>query len=1042
MSLHHEISFENEICDYLSSQGWLYEKGDTANYDRALSLYPDDVVEWVKTTQPQAWDAMEKSHGANAEKMLLERLRAEINAPNRGTLDVLRHGIDILGLRQKLSMAQFKPALAMNADIIAKYHANRLRVVRQVKYSLHNENCIDVVLFLNGIPVATVELKTDFTQSIQDAMDQYRFDRVPNPKGQTPETLLSFPNGALVHFAVSNKEVQMTTKLEGSATYFLPFNLGNNGAAGNPSNPNGHPTAYLWEDVWARESWLELIGRYMVTQRDKKKQIKKIIFPRYHQLDVTRKLQSAVLADGVGGKYLIQHSAGSGKTNSIAWSAHFLADLHDANHQKMFHSVIVVSDRTVIDTQLQDAIFDFERTTGVVATIKGDGGSKSKELAEALAVGKKIIVCTIQTFPYALEAVRELTATEGKRFAVIADEAHSSQAGEAASKLKTLLSAEELEELKDGGEISAEDILAVQMAARASDKGVTYLAFTATPKAKTMELFGRRPNPDMPASETNKPAPFHVYSMRQAIEEGFILDVLKNYTPYKLAFKLAHNGEEIDETEVERSTAMKGIMRWVRLHPYNISQKVQIVVEHFRENVQGLLNGQAKAMVVTASRIEAVRWKLAIDKYIRDNKYPIGTIVAFSGEVNDKENGDEPFTETSKTLNPDLKGRDIRDAFATSDYQILLVANKFQTGFDQPLLCGMYVDRRLAGIQAVQTLSRLNRAHPNKDTTYVLDFVNSSEEILTAFKMYFETAELDNVTDPALVYNLRSKLDAAGYYDEYEVERVIKIELDPNANQGQLIAAIEPVADRILKQYKQAQIELRHATENEDKNGVKEAKDTMNALILFKVDVASYIRLYTFMSQIFDYGNTDIEKRYIFFKRLLPLLEFGREREGVDLSKVLLTHHKMKNLGNRTMSLLDGDKTKIAGISEAGTGQVQDKEKTLLNAIIEKVNDLFQGELTDDDKLVYVNNVIKGKLMQSDVLISQAGNNTKEQFSNSPDLNTEIMNAIMDALTAHNTMSRQALDSEKVRSGLRDILLGPAKLYESLRAISDDRRSL
>lgn len=1042
MSLHREISFEDDICAYLLAHGWLCENGDAANYDRALSLYPSDVVEWVKTTQSHAWEAMQKNHGANAEKILLERLRAEINAPNRGTLDILRHGIDILGLRQKLSMAQFKPALAMNPEIMEKYHVNRLRVVRQVKYSLANENCIDIVLFLNGIPVATVELKTDFTQSIQDALDQYRFDRMPNPKGQAPETLLSFPNGALVHFAVSNREVQMTTKLEGAATYFLPFNLGNNGAAGNPSNPNGHPTAYLWEQVWQRDSWLELLGRYMVTQRDKKKQIKKIIFPRYHQLDATRKLQAAVLAEGVGGKYLIQHSAGSGKTNSIAWSAHFLADLHDASHQKVFHSVIVVSDRTVIDDQLQNAIFDFERTTGVVATIKGNEGSKSKELAEALAAGKKIIVCTIQTFPYALEAVRELTATEGKRFAVIADEAHSSQAGEAASKLKALLSAEELEELIDGGEISSEDVLAVQMAARASDKGITYVAFTATPKAKTMELFGARPKPDMPANETNKPAPFHVYSMRQAIEEGFILDVLKNYTPYKLAFKLAHNGTEMDEAEVERSAAIKGIMRWVRLHPYNISKKVQIVIEHFRENVQGLLDGQAKAMVVTASRLEAVRWKLAIDKYIRDNKYPLDSIVAFSGEVVDKESSEEPVTETSKILNPDLKGRDIRDAFATDEYQILLVANKYQTGFDQPLLCGMYIDRRLAGIQAVQTLSRLNRAHPNKDTTYVLDFVNSSEEILTAFKMYFDTAELESVTDPTLVYNLRSKLDIAGYYDEHEVERVVNIELDPRANQSQLVAAIEPVADRILKQYREAQGQFRDATERGDKDAIKEAKDAMSTLILFKADVASFVRLYTFMSQIFDYGNTDIEKRCIFFKRLLPLLEFGREREGVDLSKVVLTHHKMKNLGKHGMSLLGGDKTKIAGISESGTGQVQDKEKIFLNAIIEKVNDLFQGELTDDDKLVYVNNVIKGKLMQSDVLINQAGNNTKEQFSNSPDLNNEIMNAIMDALTAHNTMSKQALDSEKVRAGLRDILLGPAKLYESLREVSQSRTDL
>lgn len=386
----------------------------------------------------------------------------------------------------------------------------------------------------------------------------------------------------------------------------------------------------------------------------------------------------------------------------------------------MFSSVIVVSDRNVIDAQLQEALFEFERTKGVVATITSDGGSKSAALAEALDAGKKIIVCTMQTFPFALDAVRERAATDGKKFAVIADEAHSSQAGETASKLKAVLSPEEVAELGDGGEVSAEDILAAQMTARAAEDGVTYVAFTATPKTKTMELFGRKPNPNAPASETNKPAPFHVYSMRQAIEEGFILDVLKNYTPYKLAFKLASESEEWDELEVERSTAVKSIMRWVRLHPYNISQKVQIVVEHFRENVAPLLDGQAKAMVVLGSRLEAVRWQIAVEAYIKSQGYRMSTLVAFSGEVNDPDSGGDSFTETSAGLNPGLNGRDIRAAFNDDECKLLLVANKFQTGFDQPLLCGMYVDRRLAGIQAVQTLSRLNRAHPGKDTTYTV----------------------------------------------------------------------------------------------------------------------------------------------------------------------------------------------------------------------------------------------------------------------------------------------------------------------------------
>jgi type I restriction enzyme R subunit len=1032
MNLHREIAFENDVCAHLGAHGWLYAEGDAGQYDRSRALFPADVLAWAQASQPKAWEALSKSQGAAAETVLLDRIRKQLD--DRGTLDVLRHGVEILGLKQPLALAQFKPALAMNADILARYNANRLRVVRQVRYSTFNENCLDLVLFLNGLPVATVELKTDFTQSVGDAVDQYRFDRHPRPKGQgAAEPLLEFPRGALVHFAVSNAEVHMTTKLEGGATTFLPFNQGNDGAAGNPPNPVGHPTAYLWEQVWQRDGWLEIIGRYLVARRDSRKQITSVIFPRYHQLDATRKLTEAVLEDGPGGKYLIQHSAGSGKTNSIAWSAHFLADLHDEQHNKLFDSVLVVSDRNVLDTQLQEAIFDFQRTSGVVATIKGDDASKSAQLAEALSGGKKIVVCTIQTFPFALNAVRELSATQGKRFAVIADEAHSSQTGSAASKLKQVLSAEELKELADGGEVSSEDILAAEMAARASEAGITYVAFTATPKAKTLELFGRRPNPALPAGPTNLPAAFHVYSMRQAIEEEFILDVLRNYTAYSLAFKLAGEGKKWDEKTVERDEAMKGIMRWVRLHPYNIAQKVQIVVEHFRENVAPLLNGTAKAMVVLGSRVEAVRWQKAIDGYIKRQGYKIGTLVAFSGEVNDPESAPEPVTETSKLLNPNLRGRDIRDAFASDEFQILLVANKFQTGFDQPLLCGMYVDKRLAGIQAVQTLSRLNRAHPGKDTTYILDFVNDAKDVLAAFKVYYETAELEAVTDPNLVYDLRAKLDSAGYYDDFEVDRVVEAELAPGATQAVLIAAITPVADRLLKRYKAAQAALEGARARKSAPDEQEAQNTLNALTLFRGDMGAYIRLYAFLSQIFDYGNTDIEKRAIFYKRLIPLLEFGREREGIDLSKVTLTHHKLKSQGQQPLDLSGGEQPKLKPLTDAGGGEVREKEKALLAEIISKVNDLFEGELTDDDKLVYVNNVLKGKLLESEILMQQAANNSKQQFANSPDLSTALMNAIIEAFDAHGTMSKQALGSEKVRHGLQDILMGPAQLYEALR---------
>lgn len=1032
MSLHKEIAFETEICAHLAAHGWLHAEGDAAHYDRARALFPADVLAFVQATQPAAFEALTKNHGPKAADTLLDRLRAQLD--QRGTLDVLRRGIELLGLRQSLKLAEFKPALAINPEILARYAHNRLRVVRQVRYSLHHENSIDLVLFCNGIPVATVELKTDFTQSLQDAIDQYRFDRATRAKGQYWEPLLTFPNGALVHFAVSNSEVAMTTRLEGPATRFLPFNQGADGGAGNPPNPKGgHRTAYLWEQVWARESWLEILGRYLIAQHDSKQQIASVLFPRFHQLDVTHKLQQAVLRDGPGTKYLVQHSAGSGKTNSIAWTAHFLAELHDAEHKKLFDTVLVVSDRNVIDKQLQEALFGFERTTGVVATIKGESGSKSEELATALSGDKKIVVCTIQTFPFALAEVRKQASTKGKKFAVIADEAHSSQTGEAASKLKAVLSAEELAELKDGGEVSSEDVLAAQMSARAEDRGITFVAFTATPKNKTLEIFGTRPDPKRKPAPDNVPVPFHVYSMRQAIEEKFILDVLRNYTSYKVAFRLAHEGKEVDDVEVDRSAALKRIMGWVKLHPYNIAQKVQVVVEHFRAHVAPLLEGKAKALVVVGSRQEAVRWQLAIEKYIREQGYAIGTLVAFSGEVRDVESGPDPFTEHSKALNPRLKGRDIRDAFGGAEYQILLVANKFQTGFDQPLLCGMYVDKRLAGIQAVQTLSRLNRAHPGKDTTYVLDFVNEAADVLAAFKTYYATAELTTTTDPNLVYDLRAKLDAAGHYDDFEVKRVVGVELDPGASQGQLVAALEPVVGRVMVRHRDAQTALRTALAKGDAAAAQAAKEAIEALQLWKADMGAYVRLYTFLSQVFDYGSTAVEMRAIFYKRLLPLLEFGREREGIDLSKVQLTHHALRNRGVQVMEL-GGGGPKLEPIVEAGSGTVQAKERAALAEIIAKVNELFEGEVTDEDKLVYVREVIRTKLLESPTLQKQAANNTKEQFATSPDLSSEMLNAIMSAMDAHAVMSTQALNSPAVRAGMLGILLEHAKLYEGLRA--------
>ena len=1035
MTLHREIAFEVEICEQLAKQGWLYSDGDAANYDAGRALYPQDALAWVKDAYPKAWEALERNHGQRAGEELLERLRSQLD--QQGTIDVLRHGIELIGVKGKLPFAQFKPALALNAEIMERYGANRLRVVRQVRYAQVGELCIDLVLFLNGVPVATVELKSDFTQSVEDAVNQYRFDRLPRPKGQPAEPLLAFSSGALVHFAVSNSAVYITTRLDGPATVFLPFNKGDCGGAGNPPHPSGHRTAYLWEDIWAKDSWLEILGRYVIARRNEKRQVEQVIFPRYHQLDVTRELQQAILREGAGGRYLVQHSAGSGKTNSISWTAHFLSELHDAKDQKVFDTVIVVSDRNVIDGQLQRALEAFQRQHGVVASITSEESSKSEALADALSGTKKIVVCTIQTFPYALNKVRELAATSGKRFAVIADEAHSSQSGEAASRLKAVLTAEELKELEEGGEFSAEDLLAAQMAARAEggkgSQGISFIAFTATPKSKTLELFGTRPDPSRKPAPDNVPRPFHVYSMRQAIEEGFILDVLRNYTTYKLAFKLAHGGAEFDEQAVERARALKGIMGWMRLHPFNISQKVAIVVEHFKAHVAPLLEGKAKAMVVVGSRIEAVRWKLAIERYIADKGYRIGTLVAFSGEVNDPASGPDSFTEHSTVLNPKLAGRKIEQAFGGDEYQILLVANKFQTGFDQPLLCGMYVDKRLAGIQAVQTLSRLNRAYRGKDTTYILDFANEAEDVLAAFKTYYETAELATTTDPNLVFNLRAKLDATGHYDDNEVDRVAKAELRPGATQGELVKAIDPVRDRLVKAYSAAQAAWREATEAEDEAEAKRHKEIMDSLVLFKNDLGQFLRLYTFLSQIFNYENEDIEKRAIFYRRLLPLLEFGREREEIDLSKVRLTHYNLRNQGEQRVSLSTGTAPKLDPITEAGSGAMQEKVKSPLREIIERVNELFEGDLTEGDKLVYVNEVLKGKLLESEVLQQQAMNNQPAQFKASPDLEPSVIDAALSARQAHQRMSDQVLNDKTVLHGLIDILVNFTDFYEQLR---------
>ena len=595
------------------------------------------------------------------------------------------------------------------------------------------------------------------------------------------------------------------------------------------------------------------------------------------------------------------------------------------------------------------------------------------------------------------------------------------------------MSAAEIASLDDGGEISNEDILAAKMTAKAggdTSLGITYVAFTATPKDKTLQLFGTCPDPTRKPAADNIPAPFHVYSMRQAIEEGFILDVLRNYTSYKAAFTLAHMGKEIDSSEVDRSEAMKGIMGWVRLHEYNIAQRVQVVVEHFNKHVAPLLGGQAKAIVVTGSRKEAVRWQKATRKYIAEHGYKFDTLVAFSGEVIDPESGPNPLTENSKELNPFLNGQDIRTAFKGEGYSLLLVANKFQTGFDEPLLCGMYVDKRLDGLQAVQTLSRLNRCYPGKTDTFIIDFVNDPEEILASFRVYHDTAELAGVTDPDLIYELRSKLDSQCFYDTFEVDCVVDVALKgKNAKQSELDAALTPVAERLLKTFAAAKQRFVNAGNNT--KAAKAADDEMKALLQFKKDIGVYVRVYGFLCQIFDYGNTDIEKRSIFFRLLQPLLTFGREREGIDLSALRLTAYTLKDLGEQQLNLGKEGDAKIQPIQAIGSGQVNDKQKIALQELIARVNDLFEGDLTPGDKLIYVNNAIKGKLMENTELMNQAGNNTKQQFESSPDLDKHLEGAIMDSMAAFNQMSKQALIPKNKRA-IKDVLLGPAGLYEAL----------
>jgi type I restriction enzyme, R subunit len=1005
---HNEKPFEEELAEYLQAHGWLYSE-NSAGYDKFRALFPEDVLGWLEETQPVEFA---KAVAGSSASGILDRLVKSLDKPldaGGGTLAVLRRGFTDAPV--KFRMAQFKPATGLNPATSADYGRMRLRVMRQVFYSTNNKKSIDLVLFVNGLPVATIELKTDFTQSVQDAISQYRTDRLP-----AGEPLLSFGRRALVHFAVSNSEVYMTTKLDGAATRFLPFNQGNEGRAGNPLNPNGSSTAYLWERVLQKDAWLDIIGRFMHVQLDKtidpvtSETVKResLLFPRYHQWESVTHLVSTARAEGPGHRYLIQHSAGSGKTNSIAWTAHQLSTLHNDDGSKVFDSVIVVTDRTVLDSQLQDAIKQIDAKTGVVVGIDNSSGAKSTALAAALAAGTQIIVVTIQTFGFVLD---QLGSMKSRSFAVIADEAHSSQTGTTANKVKKVLGGDELADFEDGGEVDMEAVLAAEMESRAAASNISYFAYTATPKAKTLELFGR-PNAD------GKPAPFHLYTMQQAIEEEFILDVLKNYTPYKVAFKLAHNGQEYDSDGplVDKSQAVKELMQWVRLHEFNISQKVALIIEHYRENVAWRLGGKAKAMVVTGSRKEAVRYKLAFDEYLkRTGRMDVQALVAFSGTVVDPDSGPEPFSETS--MNPGLKGRSLPTAFASDSYQIMLVANKFQTGFDQPLLVAMYVDKKLSGVTAVQTLSRLNRTATGKDTTFVLDFVNDPQLVLEAFQPYYRDARLSDVSDPNVVADLKDKLDQSGIYEESEIEAAAAVEVFKKGNNA-LSAAVAPGKSRFAARYKAAV---------EAKDG--EAKDRLD---IFRSDLTSFVNAYDFLSQILNFEDVAIEKFALYARALARVIRDHTLYVPIDLSGVELMGYTIHK--NSAIDLTLSGEGELDPLTDGGTKKPVDPKLAHLREAVEQLNTLFGLEdLTDADYVGFYTHV-KGKAAENEKIASQVKANSEKQFLASPDLKGSVITAMVSASDNFKGMTSEALDDDAKLAKLVE-LIGRA-LYRDGRDVA------
>jgi type I restriction enzyme R subunit len=986
--IHKEKKFEEAIEEHLLNKGgWL--KGKPEDFKREIALDTEHLFAFIESSQPELWLSLRDQHREGLEQGILDALVK--NLETRGTLDVLRKGFKFFG--KKIEMAQFKPSSGLNPDILGKYKKNRLSVTRQVKFDPDSEQSIDMVLFLNGLPIATAELKNPLSgQTVENAIWQYRKDRDPT------KMLFQFKKRALVHFAVDPTEVYMATRLEKGGTRFLPFNRGCNNGAGNPINLKGYKTAYLWEEIWQRDSFLDIVGRFLhVLQEEKwvggkKKTTKEgIIFPRFHQLDVVRKLETAARTDGPGKSYLIQHSAGSGKSNSIAWLAYRLSSMHDQHDKKVYDSVVVVTDRLVLDRQLQDTIYQFEHKQGVVARID----KHSDQLAEALHKGTQIIITTLQKFPFVNEKIGTLP---NRNYAVIVDEAHSSQSGEAAKTMKEVLAAGSLEEAasEEEGELyDYEDEILRVMEVRGKKKNLSFFAFTATPKAKTLEVFGHKGADD-------KPIPFHLYSMRQAIEEGFILDVLKHYVTYKTYYKLIKAIE--DDPKVNKKKAAQSLARFMSLHPHNIAQKTEVMVEHFRQKVKHLIGGKAKAMVVTRSRLHAVRYKQAFDKYIKEKGYDISTLVAFSGTVRDPETGFE-FTEVG--MNQGIKEKELPEKFESDEYQVLLVNNKYQTGFDQPLLHTMYVDKRLSGVQAVQTLSRLNRTHPGKDDTFVLDFINEPEEIQRSFQPYFEQTTVAETADPQQLYDLQHKLDAMQVYYQQEVENLAKVFYKPKKqqtihDQAEMYHYLDPAVDRF-------------------KALDQEAQDQFRDLL------GTYVRLYSFMSQIMPFQDADLEKLYTFYRFLNRRLPRRDDGDPLDLdSDVALKYYRLQKIIDGTIQLESGVVGEVKGPTEVGTAGSKTEEEQL-STIIELLNNRFGTNFTAADELFF--DQIKEEAKADAEVVQRAQANPFDNFALS--IRQKIEDFMVERMEKNEDIVKKYLDEKEFQETAFNVLA--KRIYEELK---------